>query len=494
MAAKLGHGGFATTGLLFIHPAVMKHLLLLNLWSDCCLLVADQSSSFPRDDAGTSNPTKLQRALFISQLASKHPVPFFQLLDRCARLQPLHMTRYETMHMGQLLRNGSSRIGTKGLAELLSSPAATAALASALCSVLKHATYCTLCSSAADDVADGFQTAEGWSVMLLLLPWLQQLCRALNAAVQHALQEPSAAASAVTDSSSCSGRAEQVRASAVFLLVLLHQRMLALHEAATSMHGLSAARLSPAVAAAPFAGQAEAVAAHNLMLGFTKVVLEMGLLRQALQLTGAAAAEARSEGVVQPASSAATAAVVDAQCSSSSSTSQPVHWQHLLQLYQSRKLKRARAAFEENWRPSAIQAALEAGNAAVAGAITAALEAAEAETGMITPLMARLQQMAQQRMAQQQQMAQQQDTTQLQQLYQDSLGFCRTLVAVAPLPVVCNNPLCKALHGVSDAAAARFMCAGCGCRYCSAACQAACWRGHKKACRRMVACGMRVED
>jgi hypothetical protein len=82
---------------------------------------------------------------------------------------------------------------------------------------------------------------------------------------------------------------------------------------------------------------------------------------------------------------------------------------------------------------------------------------------------------------------------QMLQLYLDSLGFCRTLTAVVPLPVVCNNPGCAELRGVSEAAAARYVCAGCGCRYCSAACQAAGWRSHKKVCRRMAACVMRVE-
>jgi hypothetical protein len=81
----------------------------------------------------------------------------------------------------------------------------------------------------------------------------------------------------------------------------------------------------------------------------------------------------------------------------------------------------------------------------------------------------------------------------MRQLYHDSMAVCRTLVAVAPLPVVCNNPGCSDLIGVSEAAAVRYVCAGCGCRYCSAACQAAGWRSHKKACRRMAACGMRVD-
>jgi hypothetical protein len=81
----------------------------------------------------------------------------------------------------------------------------------------------------------------------------------------------------------------------------------------------------------------------------------------------------------------------------------------------------------------------------------------------------------------------------MQQVYSDALRFCRTVVAVAPLPVVCNNPRCGDLSGMSEAASAHYVCAGCGCRYCSAACQAAGWRSHKMACRRMAAYGLRVE-
>jgi hypothetical protein len=75
------------------------------------------------------------------------------------------------------------------------------------------------------------------------------------------------------------------------------------------------------------------------------------------------------------------------------------------------------------------------------------------------------------------------------QLYADALELCRAVVAAAPLPVVCNNPSCERLEGISEAAAAGKLCAGCRCRYCSAACQAADWRRHKRACKRMSAVG-----
>ncbi|KAF6251993.1 hypothetical protein COO60DRAFT_568147 [Scenedesmus sp. NREL 46B-D3] len=75
------------------------------------------------------------------------------------------------------------------------------------------------------------------------------------------------------------------------------------------------------------------------------------------------------------------------------------------------------------------------------------------------------------------------------QQYADILELCRALAAAAPLLVVCNHPGCANLAGVSEAAAASKACAGCRCRYCSAACQAADWRRHKRACRRMAAVG-----
>jgi hypothetical protein len=62
-------------------------------------------------------------------------------------------------------------------------------------------------------------------------------------------------------------------------------------------------------------------------------------------------------------------------------------------------------------------------------------------------------------------------------------------VAAAPLPLVCNNPGCENMAGVSEAGAARKVCAGCRCRYCSAACQTADWRRHKRACKCMAAAG-----
>lgn len=59
--------------------------------------------------------------------------------------------------------------------------------------------------------------------------------------------------------------------------------------------------------------------------------------------------------------------------------------------------------------------------------------------------------------------------------------------------MVCNNPSCETLAGVSEASASCKACTGCGCRYCSVACQGADWRRHKQACQRM-GCGRDVSD
>jgi hypothetical protein len=170
---------------------------------------------------------------------------------------------------------------------------------------------------------------------------------------------------------------------------------------------------------------------------------------------------------------------------SASSSSQPVRWQYLLRLHESRKLAAAAAAFSARWSHDKVQSVLQrykeqrdAEGAAFRAATIEELQALEDRDKykILTDVV-----------------LSNGELLQRQQLYRDVLLFCRTLVAVAPLPVVCNNPGCIQLGGVSEAAAARCVCAGCGCRYCGAACQAAGWRSHKKGCRRMAACGMRVD-
>uniref|UniRef100_A0A383WPF4 phytol kinase n=1 Tax=Tetradesmus obliquus TaxID=3088 RepID=A0A383WPF4_TETOB len=82
-----------------------------------------------------------------------------------------------------------------------------------------------------------------------------------------------------------------------------------------------------------------------------------------------------------------------------------------------------------------------------------------------------------------------QQAVDLGELYADALQLCRVLAAAAPLPLVCNNPGCVNMSGLSETVAASMACTGCRCRYCSAACQATDWERHKPACKRMVAAG-----
>jgi hypothetical protein len=365
--------------------------------------------------------------LFISQLARKHPVPFFQFLDICARSGQQHDAD-KSRYLVRLVTHGCAKVGTKGLAELLSSSAATAALASALCSALKLWPASVIHSSeqpAAAAAADGEQLTRGAAVAA---GFLHGLCKALSLAMQHVIDE------AVAGRSSSSS-VQQALTSAVLLVVLVSRCLLKLAEAVGDAGGSDQPFLACAAAA------------------FAKAHIILRLLYMRVDL-----AAAQKAGTI---------------AGDSSSSSRPVRWQYLLRLLESRKLCRAFAAYQTEWGAAAITALLEH-------------IACEVVTGTASSSAAQQQHTPDDNSGEQR--------LHLQQLYADTLAFCKTLTAVAPLPVVCNNRRCSELSGVSEAAAARYVCAGCGCRYCSAACQAASWRGHKKACRRMAACGMRVED
>jgi hypothetical protein len=166
-----------------------------------------------------------RRDLFVSQLARKHPVAFFRLPDRCVRADaPNGMC---LMFTEKLARDGSCRVGTKGLADLLSSPAATAALGSALCSILKTSPDC-------------------------MVGFLQQLSSSFAPAVQEAAAAAAAAAGPVvagTSNAACSSsssRGQQAKASAVFLLVLMGRGLVAVHTAAASQPGAALAAVEQA--------------------------------------------------------------------------------------------------------------------------------------------------------------------------------------------------------------------------------------------------------
>jgi hypothetical protein len=187
-----------------------------------------------------------------------------------------------------------------------------------------------------------------------------------------------------------------------------------------------------------------------------------------IQSTSAAAAAAAAARQAHTA-----AAVVQPELNSSSSSSQSVRWQHLLCLYRSRKLAVAFCNFRAAWS--------EDRTCSVLSSIQPDPDAVSKGQSMEEVLAAVLGKLSLEQLVE------------MRQLYQNALCVCRTVTALAPLPVVCNNPGCGELSGVSEVSAAHYMCAGCGCRYCSAACQAAGWRSHEKACRLMAAHGLSVE-
>jgi hypothetical protein len=405
-------------------------------------------------------------------LARKHPVPFFQFLDCCARSHQADAVDHGS-RICSLLINACTKIGTKAMAELPNSPAATAALASALTSTLK------LYAATAADLARRHEHDIVWPAvysctnmpMLLLEVVSGMLQHVPCCAFHHALLEEAAVGkgSPETSSSSSSSTVEteqQQVASTLLLLVLVCRSLVVLHELLLqlpqmSWRGLDAQMHDDDASAVKAAGvgsqelltkkQHEFAAKVLRVFANVRTALHSCFRVQQAATAAAAVAAERTDG------QAAGHTASQHASSSSSSNSRRVRWQYLLRLQESRKLMNALHTLDSVWSADAA-ATTSCNSTAAAGS------------------------------SEQPELTQQQ----LQQ-FRAALQFCRVLVAVAPLPVVCNNPGCVRLGGASEAAAARFMCAGCGCRYCSAACQAAGWRGHKKACRRMADCGMSVQ-
>jgi hypothetical protein len=181
-------------------------------------------------------------------------------------------------------------------------------------------------------------------------------------------------------------------------------------------------------------------------------------------LAGAGAAAAAADGGASP--SNADAGNTDSSSSSSSLNAAPMRWAHLLlQLQQCKGWVDAAAAFDSSC-PDAL--------GVIGTAHSLVLEHGDRHRNSSDTDGA----------------GSSQQQPDISQLYADALQLCRALVAAAPLPLVCNNPGCDNLEGASEAAVASKMCAGCRCRYCSAACQAADWRRHRKGCKAMAAAGL----
>lgn len=66
--------------------------------------------------------------------------------------------------------------------------------------------------------------------------------------------------------------------------------------------------------------------------------------------------------------------------------------------------------------------------------------------------------------------------------------LAETTLSCFPLPIICNNPVCKNLTKLSEwrlVCGSSCVCAGCGlARYCSKSCQVRHWEFHKSVCRR----------
>jgi hypothetical protein len=450
----------------------LQHVADAGAAACCCRLLLSLFPSVGTEDASLVS----RRALFASQLARKHPVAFFQFVDICARSGRLDILN--TDQLFDLTVTGCAKIGIKGLADLLSSPAATAALGSALCSLTKLAVQHTkkqaaAVAAAAAAAAGDAMEAEPCRVLLfsptmlftkLLLPLITGLPPAIEAALAAAPRSSSSSSRYI----SRSGR--QAWASAMFLAVLVLRGFVQVHEAEASVPAAAAAGLACDAAAAPIVSTLGARVQQLMvcMLAVFRLAFDMSaeIMTKCMMECGLVAGRSSSSAVaaapVQPEPNGSS--------SSSSSSSQPVRWQHLLCLYPSRKLVAAFLSFGGAWTKDQVESVLWSrkvkADAALQGRTMAEVYAAALSKEQLA---------------------------EMRQLYQDALRFCMTATALAPLPVVCNNPGCGELSGVSEAAAARYVCAGCGCRYCSAACQAAGWRSHKKGCRRMAACGLRVE-
>ncbi|KAF6254936.1 hypothetical protein COO60DRAFT_273590 [Scenedesmus sp. NREL 46B-D3] len=174
--------------------------------------------------------------------------------------------------------------------------------------------------------------------------------------------------------------------------------------------------------------------------------------------------------------------------SKSSSSGRCGKWSYLVDLVGSSTSLSTWQAFESKW-PDLPQAIIAAGGASnVAAQTTTAVVATTTTTTTSSSSSSSSTDLSRVVSSSGLQHVEQVD---VDQLHTDALELCRALVAAVPLPVVCNNPNCESLEGASEAAAASKMCAGCHCRYCSAACQAADWRRHRRACKGMVAAGQK---
>uniref|UniRef100_A0A383WBX8 phytol kinase n=1 Tax=Tetradesmus obliquus TaxID=3088 RepID=A0A383WBX8_TETOB len=282
----------------------------------------------------------------------------------------------------------------------------------------------------------------------------------------------------------------------------------------TTSPGSTGSRASAAAAAEPDSTDADhewgsiqpavsrGATVHGLWRGWQAALLQVfGQLHVALRqlgLTAAAAAAAAAAASAEPAAggpassssreglagggsgeAADTSAEHDTGINSNRSSSgttagrQP-KWSYLLQLHGCDRWGAAARTFEQRWPDvlAAINSSSSSSSSIAAG--SDARSPSEPGSSSSSDVFGA---------------GSQQQPADVDELYADALQLCRALVAAAPLPLVCNNPGCANMCGLSEAAAASKLCAGCRCRYCSAACQSADWKRHRRACKRMAAAG-----
>jgi hypothetical protein len=261
------------------------------------------------------------------------------------------------------------------------------------------------------------------------------------------------------------------------------QLLLSLHPVLVQL-GISAGNCcGPSVSTASAAGGF----APNVSTAVVETALDMNteadaaaVTEEVLTVADAAAGDAASSSVAgstgtRPGEAGDTH---DGSSSSSSSSSTSPRWHYLLE--QPRKSKRwaeAAAVFDSRW-PDALGMMSAAAAAAAVKLLTDTGETSDSSNSSSNAdgtSSAHHQQLG---------------PDDITQLYADALQLCRALVAAAPLPLVCNNPSCDNLVGASETTVATKLCAGCRCRYCSAACQAADWRRHRRGCKAMAAAGL----
>uniref|UniRef100_A0A383V5G8 MYND-type domain-containing protein n=1 Tax=Tetradesmus obliquus TaxID=3088 RepID=A0A383V5G8_TETOB len=368
----------------------------------------------------------------LAALAAAHPEAYTSFIDCCVRSEQL--PPQAMLMAAQLLAVAVNAVLNSGTA--LADTAAVAGLSSALTSLVKRTVQ--LIKAAASMQQRQAAAAAGTAAehFLAAAPRILEVLF-INTTLSAAATRVPNSSSSSSSSNSSSSSSSEVHASCVLLGVVVARSVVQLADA---MEAAGPQLLFDWLMAGPeFTPPAATATAGGGGAGAST-----GGCSTARHRSGEANSGSTVTGTAGKGSSSSSS-------SSSNSSSQQLKWGYLLNLQQS-STRWAAAAAEYR---AAMQASAQQLAADGEDAHPAACPAA-----------------------------------QVGQQYQAAVKLCRALAAAAPVPALCNNPGCENLAGVSEAAAASKACAGCRCRYCSAACQTADWKRHKHACRRMAAAGV----